>query len=97
MENNQEKKTLAQWVLVICGGVCFFASIFALYFATTNFWGDETGKIWNAVFWILLSTSRLLIACANWKKSKVMSTVEIGLSGFFLGAFTIMLLNTLLK
>ena len=95
MENNEDRKTPAQWVLVICGGVCFAAAVLVGYAVFTGLFGAETIEILNPLFWVLLMAANILLACANWKKQKVLSTVQIGLWSFFLGAFVFRMISLL--
>ena len=95
MENNEDRKTPAQWVLVISAGVCMLAAVLAGYSGFVGIFGAEMSKLLQPLFWILLMCANLLIACANWKKQKVLSTVQIGLCSFFLGAFVFRMISLL--
>ena len=97
MENNEDRKTPAQWVLVICGVVCFVSAVFVGYAGFTGLFGAETIEILNPLFWVLLMAANILLACATWKKQKALGTVKIGLWCFFLGIFTSALIFALRK
>lgn len=75
----------------------FFAVILMGIFTLAGVFDEVNSKILPGVIWSLLTLCHLLMACANWKKQKIMSTVQIGIWSFFLGVFVSMLVFTLMK
>ena len=97
MDNTKEKLTPGQLVLVICGVVFIVAAVFVGYSGFTGLFGAEMIEILYPLCWILMMVANILLACANWKKKKAFSTVQIGMWCFFLGVFASALIFALRK
>ena len=97
MENAKDKMTPIQIVAVVFSMILICAAFLFGALILAGVFNVEDIEILKDVFWIAIALAQLLIACANWNKQKVMSTVNIGIWSFFLGGFVFMLLSVIMK